>query len=241
MVDAITDLITPSTEQVQSASNFVLWLVAGLVVLCIVGYLIYMFFTRMQYNYHVTIHRKVGEIAIKEEDKARKIADNQGNYFFHYLKANKKSPTVKDHYLKIVKRSSFFGLLKKSMLGFDAWLQDGKIIPMDTNIAYKYVWSDNPGWHLEMAQVSLTGIDYDSFNFLQSQIMANIKKYQRIDKLMQMLPYIGLFIIVMGFIIGMIFYSRHIENVAQTILGFSKEVAQSSIENSKLVDVIQGK
>lgn len=225
-------------QNVQSAVNSVFWVIVALIFLGVIAFFAWKLIRKLiLYKYHVSIHRKVGEIAIKEEDKARKILDNEGNYFFHYLRLNKKSPVVHDNYLKIVKKKGLLGF-PMSLLGFDVYFTDGKVIPMMTNVAFSY--SPNPG-HLVISHVGLTGIDYDAFNFLQSQIKSNLQKYQRIDRLMQMLPYVGLFVVVMGFILGMIFYTKHIETVVKDILGFTQQTAQKALENQGITQILTGK
>jgi hypothetical protein len=234
MVD-INSILTYNPDKVQSAVNFVFWAIIALICIGVFGYILYITLKKMSYKLDVTTHKKVGDIAVKDTDRAKKITDGDGNYFFHYLKLNKKSPIVKDSYLKIVKKK-WLGIFPMSQLGFDVWVQDGKVIPMDYNFLTKH----SERGIVSYEKVALTGIDYDAFNFLQSQIKLNMAKYQRQDKLMQILPYAALFLVIMAFILGMIFYTKHIENISMNILGYAKETAQKGLENSGIIQTLTG-
>lgn len=220
-----------STMQVQSFMGIVFYVILAGLFIFVLGLLLRKLYNNLTYTTHVTIRQEVGDIQISQEDRARKIEDGEGNYFFHYLKLNKKSPVIKDEYMHIVKRFRFFGLMPYSMLGFDAYLIDGKVIPMETN---KYF--DDKG---ELKAVTLTGIDYDAFNFLQSQIKANIARFQKVDKLLQFAPYMLMVLIVISFIVGMVFYTQHLENVAKIILDYSTKKAAETAPAQLIPNIIK--
>lgn len=221
------------TMKVQGFMNIVFWVIAALIGIGLIIFLFIKIRQRMTYNILVRVRMEAGDVPIEWEDRAKKVIDGEGNYFFHYLGLNKHSPVIKDKYLHIIKKKRL-GIIPYSVLGFDAYLKDGKIIPMELNRVYEY---DQEG-NLIIREVSLTGIDYDAFNFLQAQIKANIARYQKIDRLLQLAPYALLLLVVIAFIVGMVFYTQHIENVAKTILGVAEKATNNIIEKANLAQII---
>lgn len=236
---SLNDIFTVSTTEVQSYVNFAFWIIIALIAVLVVGFVLWKVLQRLSYPYYVTVHKKVGDMVIKFDDLAKKVTDSSGNYYYHYLGLNKQSPVIKDSFLKIVKKN-FMVFIPMSKPGFDVWLQDGKIIPMHTNKALNWEYSDNPGWHLVPESVAMTGIDYDAFNFMQRQLEHNRAKRVKEDRLWRMMPYIGLFVIVVAWIVGNILYGQHIENVAKTILGYANQAAQKGLENNNIIQTITG-
>ena len=221
------------TMQVQGFMDIVFWVVAALIGIGLLIFLIIKIRQRLSYNILVRVRMEAGDVPIEWEDRAKKITDSEGNYFFHYLGLNKQSPVIKDKYLHIIKKKRF-GIMPYSVLGFDAYLKDGKIFPMELNRLYEMDESGN----VTIKEVSLTGIDYDGFNFLQAQIKANIARFQKVDRLLQLAPYALLLLVIIAFIIGMVFYTQHIENVAKTILGVAEKATSNIIEKANLAQII---
>lgn len=235
MADSITmeALGTGSVVTVQNAFNFVFWIVMGLVGIGIMAFIAIKLWERFTYKIHVTVRKELGDVHVKDEDWAKKVTDNDGNYFFRYKKLKKYSPVINDKYMVIVKKK-LFGLFPNSYRGFDAYLKDGKIIPMVMNKAYAY----GERGDLRVEHVSLTGIDYDAFNFLQSQVKSNLAKYTRVDRLMQILPYAGLFLVVIAFIIASALYAKHIETVVERIVGFTQQATATILDKVSGTQVI---
>lgn len=226
----IFETISANSSQIFNVSFFIIFALFFLVILFFVVKFI---FNRMSYNIHATIYKEMGNIQIKEEDYVKKITDSEDNIFFHFLKLNKKCPVIKDKYLKIVKKKRF-GIIPYSQLSIDLYYKDGKIIPMEMNKLYKIDENNN----ITIEEVTLTGIDYDAFNFLQSQIKSNIERYKRTDRLLQLAPYALMLLIVIAFIVGVIITTKHYETIATNIMKTAEIASQNIIDKASSVQVI---
>lgn len=228
--------LNPSPAEVQGVMNVVFWIILGLFVFGALAFILYRLWKFSTYIYDITILQEVGNIEVLEKDIAKKMTDDEGNYLMHYYFSNKKSRVLPDKYRKIAKSYYWFDFLRlfpQSKISYFVYMKDGKVIPMDINKNYS-----NVDGKLILNNVSLTGMDYDTFNFLQSQIKANITRYQKVDKLMQMLPYIALFFVVMAFILGMIFYTQHVEKLARDILGFAQQSTNQILDKAANMQII---
>lgn len=223
------------TNTVQAASMYIIVGFLAIVLTGIIGFLLYRLYIRMTHKFHVTIYKKVGDVEIKSTDWAKKYQDEFGNYNFSYYKLKKKSKVIEDEYFRIVK-TKMLGLFPSSNLGFDAYYINGKIIPMQINKAYSY----NDNGELEITNVSLTGIDYDGFNFMQQEVKTILQKYERVDKWLQIMPYAAMFLVIVAFIVGSAIYAKHIENISMNIIGVSKQIAQQNVDKTGIIQKVVG-
>ena len=222
----VTDL------QVNSMANTLYYVIIAAFLLGLFGFLIFKFINKLKHNIHVVIHKKIGNAIVKEEDWVMKDYYN-GQYFFHYLYMNKRSPIVDDKYMKIVNKYRFGIRLpnfKYSVMGFDANFEDGKMMPMETN---KLI--DSSG---NLTEVTFNGVDYDMFNFMKAELEAYFNKKKKDDKLMQLAPYLALLVIVVAFIVGQTLYTQHLEKMSQIWLDSVKTTMSSMIEQIGKLQVI---
>ena len=206
---------------VQNVVNFVWYIVLGIIAIVILGAILYKVYQHLTYTYRVLVYKKVGDTEIVSE-VAVKETKLEGNYMFHYKGLNKYSPVIDSSYMRIVQKSQLFGLMKKSYLGFSIFLDGVSIFPIKVQT--------NPG---------LVPINIDQFNYIQSRIKANHQKYLRTNNFIAMLPYIGLGLVVVMFIVGMIFYTKHIENISAFIINSAKDQAAQILESSGTVQVLK--
>lgn len=219
MVDALT--FQPTTAGVSNVVNFVWYLVIGLITLTIIGVILFKIYQAMTYNYRVLVYKKVGDTELISEVAAKETKLND-NYMFHYKGINKFSPVIDAGYMRIVQKSHLLGLIKRSYLGFSVLLDGVTIFPIKVQ--------SNPG---------LVPINIDQFNYMQGRIKANQQKYVKTNQLMQMLPYVGLGLVVIMFIVGMIFYTKHIETISAQILNAAQSQAGQILESGAAVQVLQ--
>ena len=217
----MVDLLQMTTPNVQNIVNFFYYIIIGVIALVLFLFVLYKIYQKLTYNYRVFIYRKVGDIEIVEMDNVKRVKMG-GNYMFHYAKLKAYSPVINSKYFRIVK-SKLFGIIPQSFLGFNVYMDGVSIFPMAV--------TQNPG---------LTPINLDLFNYMQSRLKANQQKYIKQSVIMQMLPYIGLGLVVIMFIVGMIFYTKHVERVAQMILKATQTVATEALESGGVVQVIPG-
>lgn len=211
----------PSTTGVQSVVNFAWYIIIGLIVAAIFGIFLYKLYQAMTYNYRVIVYKKIGDTEIVSEQAAKQTKLND-NYMFHYKGINKYSPVIDSQYMRIVQKSHLFGLMKRSYLGFSVLLDGVTIFPIKVQ--------HNPG---------LTPINIDQFNYMQSRLKASQQKYVRTNQFIQMLPYVGLGAVVIMFIIGMIFYTKHIETISAQILGAASNQAGQILESGGVQQILQ--
>lgn len=216
---SIAELFKYDVAQTQDFSTFILAMVFGILVIGIVMFIFYKIFQAMTYKVHINFYKKVGPALIQFDDKAREfVQDDQ--YYYHYKGINKLTVQWDPEYQTIVQKKSLFGLLKKSYIGFHLYMHGKKIVPMKV--------SPNPG---------IKAYDMDMFNFMQSRIKTNIRKYQKQNWLVQMAPLLGLGLVVFMFIIGMIFYGKHIENVANIIINGAKSSATEIVRAAGIQNI----
>lgn len=222
----------PSPQQVDNFMGYVLWALIGLIALVVIGFVIWKIWQRMSYKMTANLHRKVGNNVLVEPQSVRKVYTNDGKYMYHYIPINKKSPIFEDRYNKLMKRPAWFGLMQKTVIGFDAYVKDGKIIPMDYNQNYV---------NGQAVEVSLTGVDYDMTNFIKMELDDYYLKKQKNSALMQLMPYIALLLVIMAWIIGMVLYTKHVETIAHDILNFGQTTVNTITEQIGKIQIMPGK
>lgn len=208
-------------QQTQSIATAIFYSFLGLIMGLIVLFLLYKLYRRMTYNIKVTVFERIGNSEIQYDALARQVKDEAGNYLIHYMGIGY-SPVWKDlaDYMRNVK-TKMFGILPQTMKGFSVYKVDEKIVPLKVQ--------HNPGFE---------PIDKDMFNYMVTRIQANIAKYQKKSQLMQLLPIIALGMVVLAFILGSIFWGKHVENIATNILGTAGSTAQSILESSGATQVL---
>jgi hypothetical protein len=215
--------------QINAFMGTMFWIIMGIFILGLFAYILYKTKQRMEHTISATIYTQIGNAEVKDEDWAKKVYTGEGRYLFHYLNLNKNSPLILDKYMKIVKKKRF-GIFSYSVKGFDAFLKDGKIIPMDLNKRYN---EDGT-----ITDVALTGHDYDAFNFMQSELEAFLIKKQKIDKLLALAPYGALLLIIIAFIVGQTLYTKHLETMSQIWLNSAKASIDSIVNQIGNLQVI---
>lgn len=220
-------------QQINTFMNYVFWAIIALLVVVVLGIIIWKVWQRMKYTLAVNLHRQVGDTIIVEQQMARKLYTGDGRYVYHFIPMNKKSPVFEDKFNKLIKRPALFGLRQNTYIGFDAYLKDGKIIPMDTN--KKYLPDGG------ILNVSLTGIDYDMTNFIKIEIDDYYQKKQRVSALMQLLPYLTFLILVIAWIVGMMLYTKHVEALTKDILQFGQNTVSNIVEKIGTIQVFPQK
>lgn len=211
-------MVTP--DQVQGVVNFLWYILLGMIGLGVLIFILIKIYQKLSYNYSVDLYKKVGETEIVFEDKARQVK-LAGNYMFHFMNINKFSPVIDSKYLRI-KQKKFLGIFSSSKLHFSAYLYGESIFPIAVQ--------DNPG---------LVPINIDLFNYMQSRLQANQQKYTKVNQLMQLLPYLAVGGVIMMFIVGMIFYTKHIETISMQILGAAKSQADNILTSSGAVQIVK--
>lgn len=215
--------INLSPDMFSGVGRAIVWIVFGVLGGSVVLYLAYRIYQRSTYKIHITVYKKAGNATIKEQDWAKKFIDQGGNYRFHYLRLNRRSPMIDDKYLNFVRKKWLF-IFQKSYPNYDVYYTNGAIYPLPivTSIAEEGV------------RIELQGIDYDTYNFIQQEVKTLQIKHQRTDRLLGILPYVGLLLIVIAFIVGTAINNQHMEKMAQLWLNSAKDAAQT------LVDKIAG-
>lgn len=197
--------------QIQSIVSVVFYMVIGLILAAIFAYMLYKLYQNLTYPYHITFHEKVGKAVISFEDKAKEVQEDD-NFYFHYKGINKMSDMWHPKFQTIVRRRTFLGLMKQNFKGYNLYKEGKKIVPM------------------VVATNSIEPFDMDNFNFVQSQVKTIIRKYTKQHMLVQLAPIIGVGLVVMMFIIGMIFYTKHIETISQNILSTASAKATEILQ-----------
>lgn len=203
--------VAASTMQVQGVVNFFFYIILGMVALIVFVWLLFALYTKLTYNYHVFIYKKVGDTEIVFEDQAKQVK-LQGNYMMHFRKMRKYAPIVDQKFMRIVQKP-LLGIIPNSKIGFNAYLYGETLFPLAVK--------PNPG---------LEPINLDMFNYMQSRIQANQQKYVARNALMQLLPYVALGGVILMFIVGMIFYTKHVENIAKSLIGLTESSIDQIIE-----------
>jgi len=216
---SFNNILQYNPTSVQSVVSFFWYVLIGGVFLMIFVYLMVRLYKSMTYNYSVDIYKKVGDTTIQAEDKAKTVKLD-GDYMMHYASLNKYSPVIPPEYHRI-KKTKLFGILPTSKLHFSIFLHGESIFPVKVQ-----------------DKSDLLPINIDLFNYAQARIRANAAKYVKINVLMQMLPYLALGAVVMMFIVGMIFYTKHIETISRTILNAATDQATRILEKGGVVQVI---
>lgn len=212
------NLFQYDVSSTQQYVNFMYYIILGILGVLLITFIIYKLYQWSTYNYVVFIYKKVGDALVKTIDKAKQVRLD-GNYMFHYMGLNKYSSVVDPKYFMLFS-SKQFGIFPKTTMSFSVFQYGEKIVPAHVG---------NP---------EIIPIDIDVFNYLQSRIKANQAKYSKTNLLLQLAPIIGVGLIVIMFIVGMIFYTKHIENIATLILSNAQTIAQKGIENSGVIQVI---
>lgn len=228
-----SNLLNYKPLEVQGYANTALFIFLGLFGCCLILFGIFKIMNRIKHNIHVTIHKKIGNATLKEEDWVMKEYGSDGKYVFHYYYVGKRSPVISDTYMKICKKFMFwdlFRLFPRSYLSFDSFFVDGKLIPMGTNMML-----DEKG---DWSEISLTGINYDEFNFIVSEIDSYIVKKQRQDRFLTLLPYALLILIVISQVVGNMLWGQHIENVVKEIIQYATKSTTSIIDKAAGVQII---
>lgn len=218
--------------QVNTFLNYVFWIIVAVLALVLIIFFVWKLWQKLQYRMSVNLHREVGSNVIVEEQRVRKVYTADGKYAYHYIPINKKSPVFHDSYNKLIKRPAWFGLSQKVTIGFDAYLKDGKIIPMKYNKAY-----DENG---EEYAVALSGVDYDMTNFLKMELDDYYEKKKRTNALMQMMPYIALMVVIVTFILGTILNNQHTEKMVEQMITFGKTSVNSIVAKIGEIQVLKG-
>lgn len=218
LFSGVTTFFQYNPAQVQGYVNFFWYVILGVGGAILLAFIVWKIWQWSTYKYHVFIYRKIGDAIVKTTDAAKQTKLD-GNYMFHYRDLNKYSPVIDPKYFHLYTAKQFF-FFKKTMLCFEVFQYGEKIIPAHVT---------NP---------HIIPIDLDEFNYLQSRIKANMTKYQKSNLLLQMAPIIGVGLIVIMFIVGMIFYTKHIENIASMILGNAQQIAQKGLEATGAVQVV---
>lgn len=212
-----------NTASVQTASNMIFMVLVGLIAGGLVLFVLYKIYQRMTYKYRVTVIEKVGKGEIEYTTYAKQITDADKNILIDYLGVGQSSKWDNfADYLRSVKIKTF-GLIPGSVKGFSVYKIGEKIIPLKVD--------SNPGF---------VPVDYDMFNYMQYRVRANIAKYTRENKLMQLLPIIGLGMVVLAFVLGSLFWGKHVEAVATKILSVAAEQSTKILEAGGALQVIPG-
>lgn len=220
--------------QINTFMTYVLYVIIGMLILAIIGFFLWKMWQKSQYKLACNLHKEVGNTVITEQQMVRKMYTADGKYCYHYIPMNKKSPVFEDSFNKIIKRpGGLFNLFQPyTYVGFDAYLKDGKIIPMQ----YNKKFNEN-----ETVEVSLTGIDYDMTNFIKMEVDDYYNKKQRVSALMQVLPYIVFLILVLAWIVGMVMYTKHIEKMVEQMMAFGKSTVDIIVKQIGTIQVIPSK
>jgi hypothetical protein len=208
-------------SQVQGMGNLVFSLIVGMAIGAIALFVLYKLWQRLTYPYIVDVHEKVGTGELESRTLAKKIMDGDGNTMIDFMGVGR-AQVWKEFadYLRNVKTTMFF-ILPTVKKGFSIYKIGEKIVPIKIQ--------SNPG---------IVPVDYDMFNYMQYRIRANIAKYQKQDRLMQLLPILGLGMVVLAFIFGSLFWGKHVENIATKILTVSADKASELIQMAKNTQVI---
>lgn len=206
----LTNVAQYNPLAVQHTVNFVFYVFLGVIACIFVGYMIYRIMKRFNYQYIVTFRMKVGNTTVQFQDRANRVKMND-NYYFHYLEKDVYSPIIAPIFFCLVKTSTYG--IKQTKLGFTAVLDGVTVQPLlpEINGAYSV-------------------IDLDQFNLMQSRVKANHARFEKKTLFMQMLPLISVAIVIITFVLGMVFYTKHIE----TITGMMLEKAAT--ESTKILD-----
>lgn len=200
----LAEAVTYTPEKVQSFVNVLFIIILIFLTILALGLIGWYFFIRFKYKYRVRMFKKIGETEIEYQDNAA-LVKLDGNYMFHYRATKKYSPVVSSEFFRIM-AGKILGFIPDNKQGFSAYLDGESIFPIKV--------MKNPGLH---------PINIDLFNYMEARVKANAAKYQRQNLLLQYLPYVGIGAIVIMFIIGMIFYTQHIERVSSMILDKTTE------------------
>lgn len=210
MVDSsvIGSVTQYNPQAVQGVANSIFYVLAGLIAGGILLFILYKIYQRFTYNYTVTVIEKVGSGDIQYTTKAKEVKDSANNHMLHYLGIGYSQRwTEFADYLRSVK-GTMLGIFPTVSKGFTIYKIGQKIIPVKVQ--------SNPG---------LIPIDYDMFNYMQWKVIEIRTKYTKEDKLRQMLPIIALGMVVLAFILGSYFWSKHVENVAAMMLSKAADIA----------------
>ena len=210
------------TLQIQQYTNFIYWIFSAVIGIIILLVILYKIYIRMSYTYHVFLHKKIGDTNIIINDDAKQVNRNN-NYFLHLRKVNKYAPANDAEGNHFTTYCSFY---KTSMLGIFPSSKLAIHIFLDGITPFFLKVQKNPG---------LYPVRIDSINWVQNHVLSTIRKYEKTNQLMQLLPYLAVGGIIMMFIVGMIFYTKHIENISAQILGAAKSQAQLIAEQGAQV------
>lgn len=198
--------------QVQGVVGLMVWMVIGLIAGFLLLFLLYKLWQRLSYPYVVTVIEKLGKGEIQYNTKAKEVRDEDRNYLLHFIGVGHSQKWKEfPEYLRSI-RTKTLGFLPGVARGFTVYKSGEKIIPVKV--------SENPG---------IVPIDYDNFNYMQWKVRAIEAKYKKEDRLMQMLPTIGLAMVVLAFVLGSYFWGTHIENVVKEILNHAASLRQEII------------
>lgn len=207
-----------STPQVQGFVNIIFYIILAIIIVVVLGFLIWKLIQNARYKFHVTVFKKVGDAQIEYPDMAMQTK-LEGNYMFHYKNMNVYSPVIASKYFRLKKVG------KSVKQSFSVYMDGISIFPIAFDID---------------ATKNLVPIDLDQFNYMQQRIKAIAEKYVRTNKLLQLLPYLAVGGIIVMFIVGMIFYTKHVENVSNAILNTVMKAVEVSAQNTGQVQVITG-
>ena len=206
----------------------------GMVIVVAIIILIWQIYLRLSYNIPVVIHKEAGNNIVVDTtlDWVKKKTVGE-DILFNYRNLKKNSPVFEDKYLRLIKYKDILGT--KTRLGFVVYYKDGAINVMDYN---KVVVQDEEG-KISIADVYLSGIDYNKYNLIKSEVERIRLKHKRKDMLTEMAPYLLMLLIVVSWIIGNVIYGNHIEKVVTQILSYGQStVAQSQTLLEQLIDKI---
>lgn len=208
------------TTQIQGVVNIIWYIVIGVSLLFIVIYFLYKMYQDLTYNYYVDVYKKVGDAVVQFEDKAKQVK-LEGSYMFHYKNLKSYSPVIDPKYHRLKQKNMLFGLWKKTQLSFSIFQHGVSLFPVSL--------SENPG---------LVPINLDQFNYMQQRIKAIQAKYMKTNVWVQMMPYLAVGGIIIMFIVGMIFYTKHVETIANSILNtvqYSTDIAQQNVGKIQVI------
>lgn len=208
-----------SPQIFTGAWTIMVYIALGVLGTAVILYLLYRLWERFTYTIHITVYKKAGNATIKEEDWAKKFIDQGGNYRFHYRALNRRSPIIDDKYLNFIRKKWLF-FFQKSYQNYDVFYTNGAIYPLTVKTYYEK----------DKERIVLEGIDYDTYNFIQQEVKTLQIKHQRIDRLMGILPYVGLLLVVVAFVVGTALNNQHIEKMTEIWLNSAKTAAQNIID-----------
>lgn len=215
------DVLNVSTQQIQGASYYFLWISIGVVAGLLILFVVYRIYKSSKYKKKVIIYEKIGNREVVSTDWVAESSIDKTK-MFHYRRLNKYSPVFDSKYFRLFKSYQFMGLFPKVFVGFSAFKYGDKIVPCEVQ--------QNPG---------IEPVDYDAWNYLIQRLRLNQQKYETNQQLMRMLPFLALGAVVIMFIIGNLLWGQHVEKVAMEILDKSSMWATAIMEQSGGIQVIQ--